>query len=119
MAVDKSGFVDEEEFLQLLPTVLAGRMRGMGGGIDFYRRPYQHMQWEDEDFHPDTDWQDLFFGRMSKYCFVFLSFLDFTQPQTCFSLVARSVGLHFSPSLSSTDKRSKDSRGVCLVLSVK
>jgi hypothetical protein len=65
--VDKSGFVDEEEFTELLSTVLAGRIRGIGGGIDFYRRPYQHMQWEDLDFHPATDWQDLFFGTIRHF----------------------------------------------------
>lgn len=61
---DKSGYVDEEEFLELFSVVLSGKVRGLGGGISFYRRPTQHMRWGDHDFHPDTDWQDLFFDLL-------------------------------------------------------
>jgi len=61
---DKSGYVDEEEFLELFSAVLAGRVRGLGDGIEFYRRPTQHMRWGDDEFHPDTDWQDLFFDLL-------------------------------------------------------
>ena len=56
--------MDEEEFMVLFSTVIAGKVHGLGGGIDLYRRPHQHMQWGDEDFHPDTDWQDLFFDLL-------------------------------------------------------
>ena len=55
--MDKSGFVDEGEFLELVSLVIAGKVRGMGGEMPFYVRPVQHMQWGDGDFHPDTDWQ--------------------------------------------------------------
>ena len=61
---DKSGYVDEEEFVMLFDAVLAGKVKGMGGGISFYRKPCQHMNWGDTDFHPDTDWQDLFFDLL-------------------------------------------------------
>eukprot|EP00613_Pedinella_sp_CCMP2098_P054926 CAMPEP_0171888566 /NCGR_PEP_ID=MMETSP0992-20121227/43085_1 /TAXON_ID=483369 /ORGANISM="non described non described, Strain CCMP2098" /LENGTH=174 /DNA_ID=CAMNT_0012515465 /DNA_START=46 /DNA_END=567 /DNA_ORIENTATION=+ len=69
--VDKNGYVVEEEFMRLFTLVIAGKVRGLGGGIEFYRRPYQLMQWGDEDFHPDTDWQDLFFDLLfagSAFC---------------------------------------------------
>ena len=61
---DKNGYVDEEEFLELFSAVLAGKVRGLGGGIEFYRRPTQHMRWGDNEFEPDTDWQDLFFDLL-------------------------------------------------------
>lgn len=49
---DKSGFVDEAEFLLLFEQVLAGKVRGMGGGIEYYRKPTAHMRWGDPEFHP-------------------------------------------------------------------
>jgi hypothetical protein len=51
---DKSGFVDESEFMMLFEQVIAGKVRGMGGGIEYYRKPTQHMKWGDAEFHPGT-----------------------------------------------------------------
>jgi len=61
---DKNDYVDEDEFLELFAAVLAGKVRGLGGGIQFYRRPTQHMLWGDNDFEPETDWRDLFFDLL-------------------------------------------------------
>jgi hypothetical protein len=55
--------------MPLFSSVMAGMVTGLGGGIDYYERPHSHMQWGDEDFHPDTDWQDLFFGKFWSLVF--------------------------------------------------
>jgi len=44
--------------------VIASVVRDHEGLIDLYQRPYQLMQWGEPDFHPDTDWQDLFFDLL-------------------------------------------------------
>jgi len=63
--VDKSGLVDEFEFIGLYGQVMEGNVKGLGdSAFTFYIRPHQLMQFGQHEHHPDTDWQDLFFDLL-------------------------------------------------------
>mmetsp|Transcript_13912 Transcript_13912/g.18055 ORF Transcript_13912/g.18055 Transcript_13912/m.18055 type:complete len:722 (-) Transcript_13912:171-2336(-) len=63
--VNKSNTIDEYEFIGLYKAVKEGHVKGLGDTVySFYVRPHQLMKFGQHDYHPDTDWQDLFFDLL-------------------------------------------------------
>ena len=60
---DGSGYVDEDEFVAIYTLAMEGKMFGIDQGSTYYNPPKQLRQWGEHEGHPETDWQDLFFGK--------------------------------------------------------
>ena len=64
MFQDGSGFIDEDEFVAIYTLAAEGKVLGLDTGVQYYCPPKQLRQWGEHEGHPETDWQDLFFGMI-------------------------------------------------------